>query len=51
MGVLRWSPEESWTHRTTIAEPPDAEPGTGATIDLAGTSVSLPLVTGWSGGK
>jgi X-Pro dipeptidyl-peptidase len=32
---------------------PDAEPGTGAkvTVDLAGTSVSLPLVTGWSGGN
>lgn len=31
----------------------DAEPGTGAkvTIDLAGTSVSLPLVTGTSSGK
>lgn len=32
---------------------PDAEPGTGArvTVDLAGTSISLPLVTGWSSGR
>ncbi|MFI6316909.1 CocE/NonD family hydrolase [Nonomuraea sp. NPDC050556] len=32
---------------------PDVEPGTGAkvTIDLAGTSISLPLVTGTAGGR
>jgi hypothetical protein len=36
-----------------VAGEPDAEPGTGAkvTVDLAGTSVSLPLITGSSAGK
>ena len=37
----------------TNADVTDAETGTGAkvTVDLAGTSVSLPLVTGTSNGK